>query len=293
MEAAPSAEFEEASAEPADSSSGIARAPRPVVHVGANRETAVGRRRLMWIAPVALAGIAAIVWVALPGENDVPPEESLVLPEPVAASVSIVDADGNTVAGALQLTEGDTVRLGALVATADGTALTDVPVRWATTDASLASIDGSGNLVAIDAGSVGITAAAGDITSDIDLTIAAAAAPPVAAASQPPQTREPPRPQAETARTGETTRSPAPVVEEAPPPQPPPPGTFRMSVEPWANVTLNGETHANWTQNEMTLQPGSYTMRLEHPAMMTVDTTFEIRSGEVTTFAIVLRPRGS
>jgi hypothetical protein len=216
-----------------------------------------------------------------------------VLAGPVAASVSIVDADGNAVPGALELTPGETVRLGARVATADGSALTDVPVRWATTDASLASIDGFGNLVALEEGSVGITAAAGDITSDIDLTIAAAAAPPVAAASEPPQTRQPQRPQAETPGAGESTQSSAPVVEEAPPPQPPPPGTFRMRVEPWANVTLNGETHANWTQNEMTLQPGRYTLRLEHPAMMTVDTTFEIRSGEATTFAIALRPRGS
>jgi hypothetical protein len=248
-------------------------------------------RGIVFIATVAVAGVAAIVWFALPGGNDSPPVEPLPLAELAAASVSIIDADGNAVPGALQLTEGDTVQFGVLVATADGTALTDVPVRWSTTDASLASIDASGNLIALRHGRVGVAAVAGDATGDIDLTIAGVA-PPVAIADDPPTTRQPQQTQTETPGTGEVEQSPPPVTEAAPPPEPPP-GTFRMRVEPWANVTVNDEAHANWTQDELSLAPGRYDLRLEHPAMMTVDTTFEIRSGEITTFAIILRPRGS
>jgi hypothetical protein len=278
-----------AGARRADAQVAGARAP------GTARETAgTGIRRLIWLAPVALVGVAGAAWFAFSGGDDAIPPVSA---EPVA-SVILVDANGNAVSDALNLTVGDTVRLLARVAADDGSALPDVSVEWSSADPSLASIDASGTLLALAAGAVRVVAGTGAVIRGIDLNIAAAAAEPPLTAARPQDTRPQPT-QDQPQETQQATQQTRPVTDPPPPENPPPAapqpdGVLQLIVLPWADIWVDGEQRGSQSrQLQLNLAPGRHTLRLVNPNMVTVDTTFEIVSGQPRSLRITLTPRGS
>jgi hypothetical protein len=255
----------------------------------AREPAGTGIRRMIWLAPVAIVGVAGAAWFAFSGGDDaIPP----VPVEPVA-SVILVDVNGNAVSDALNLTVGDTVRLLARVAADDGTALPDASVEWSSADPSLASIDASGTLLALAAGAVRVVAGTGDVTRGIDLNIAAAAPEPPVTAARPQETR--PRPTQDPPQQTQQTR---PVTDPRPPENPPPAapqpdGVLQLIVLPWADIWVDGEQQGSQSrQLQLNLAPGRHTLRLVNPNMVTVDTTFEIVSGQPRSLRITLTPRG-
>jgi hypothetical protein len=261
----------------------------PAEPAGDNVMAGTGIRRLIWLAPVAIVGVAGAAWLAFSGGDDALPPVSA---EPVASAI-LVAANGNAVSDALNLTVGDTVRLLARVAADDGSALPDVIVEWSSADPSLASIDASGTLLALAAGAVRVVAGTGDVTRGIDLNIAAAAPEPPVTAARPQETR--PRPTQDPPQQTQQTR---PVTDPRPPENPPPAapqpdGVLQLIVLPWADIWVDGEQRGSQgRQIQLNLAPGRHTLRLVNPNMVTVDTTFEIVSGQPRSLRITLTPRG-
>jgi serine/threonine-protein kinase len=260
----------------------------PAEPAGDNVMAGTGIRRLIWLAPVAIVGVAGAAWLAFSGGDDALPPVSA---EPVASAI-LVAANGNAVSDALNLTVGDTVRLLARVAADDGSALPDVIVEWSSADPSLASIDASGTLLALAAGAVRVVAGTGDVTRGIDLNIAAAAPEPPVTAARPQETR--PRPTQDPPQQTQQTR---PVTDPRPPENPPPAapqpdGVLQLIVLPWADIWVDGEQRGSQgRQIQLNLAPGRHTLRLVNPNMVTVDTTFEIVSGQPRSLRITLTPR--
>jgi uncharacterized protein YjdB len=56
-------------------------------------------------------------------------------------------------------------------------------------------------------------------------------------------------------------------------------GQLRLQILPWANVFVDGVARGERTSLDITLSAGRHRLRLENPAMVPVDTIFEVRPG--------------
>jgi len=88
-----------------------------------------------------------------------------------------------------------------------------------------------------------------------------------------------------------------PVVSTPPPeeqavPDPPAPGFVRITIRPWANVTIDGRRFEGVNRLVDTLPAGDYILRFEHPELNNVDTTVAVRPGEATVVQIRLTGTG-
>lgn len=264
-------------------------------------ETAVGRaerprRRLRpWVLVPTLAIIAgaAVTWAVLssgptPSSDTTRVAEPPATPAPVAV-VSLLDGNGRPLAGEVRMTVGDTIGLAARARTADGGIAPDVAIEWRSADPDLATIDQNGVVIARSAGSVRLRAAAGDIVGDLLVTIAdrdiATGAAPAPATT---------RPSSEAAvESGTPVRSepPAGAGRGRQNAAPPPDGKLQLIARPWANISVDGELRATDSKLELSLPPGRHTLHLDNPNLMTVDTTFVIRSRTTTRLTLQLHRR--
>ena len=261
------------------------------------------RNRLKWIAPLAIVLGAGGIWALLSGGDDdagsAPPLDGAG----VVAELSILDATTRSPAAAeLNLVLGDTLRLVAQAARADGSAIADAIIDWSTTDASLATVDGAGTVIAHAAGAVRIGASVGAMRRDIALTIATRETT-ADAVTEPPATRTGAAPPQQTPRQQAPPQRPtqppagqrAAVTDSTPPAQPLPDGFLQLIVVPWADVYVDGELKARQQGRPpaIRLRPGTHELRLENPDFATVNRRIEIRPGANTQLRIEMPPRGS
>jgi len=95
-------------------------------------------------------------------------------------------------------------------------------------------------------------------------------------------------------QTGARTADSTAGGRAAQPPTPPQPdGTLRLVVNPFGRIMIDGAAQGGSEQSrlQVSLAPGTHRLYIENPNMMPFDTTFEIRSGVITTLPITLKPR--
>lgn len=111
---------------------------------------------------MAVAGIALLVLSCGDGNVGPPPPP----PTPVPTTVTVSPASATLTA--LE----ETVRFNVEVRDQNGQAMTGAAVAWVSSDASVASVDGSGLVTAVANGSATITAAAGSVSGTAGVTVA-------------------------------------------------------------------------------------------------------------------------
>jgi serine/threonine protein kinase len=250
------------------------------------------RRARLWVL-IGVVAASAGAWMVMNMRSAEPPSTVIdPLPPPRVTAVSIHTADGRSVADAgVQMMVGDTVRLIARAEDSTGNAVPDATIAWSTGDSLLAGVDPSGQIVARRSGNVRITASTAGISSVFPVTIAVT-----------PRLAEDGLDSVPGPRRGGSGRPNLNTTDSLPRPgrdsgprgvQPPTPdGVLRLNVVPWARVLINGAVRDNEGQGlELSLKQGRYTLRLENPNMIVVDTIFEIFAGQATELRFQLRPR--
>ena len=111
-----------------------------------------------------LAGTAGAVWVSSCGDGAVEPPPARAA-APVATTVTV--NPGSLVLSAL----GETARFTAEVRDQNGRVMAGAPVAWASSDASVATVDASGMATAAANGSATITATAGSVSGTAAVTV--------------------------------------------------------------------------------------------------------------------------
>ena len=85
---------------------------------------------------------------------------------------------------------------------------------------------------------------------------------------------------------------PPPAQEPAaPPPAAAQLGILQLRVNPWANITINGESRGAKPQLVDTLIPGTHLLRFERDGFETKDTTITLRSGQILRLQIRMVPK--
>jgi serine/threonine protein kinase len=120
----------------------------------------------------------------------------------------------------------------------------------------------------------------------------------VAAEPPPPAASPRPSPPAEAGVTsGQAAPKPAErSVEPAAVPsaeRPPRPGELRVVVLPWAEVVVDGVPRGTTPLPALTLEPGSHTLQVRHPAYEPLERVVTIHRGELETLRIDLKSEGT
>jgi uncharacterized protein YjdB len=102
-------------------------------------------------------------------------------PPPTGASVSSVTVSPSTVS----VTVGSAQVLMATVRDSAGAVLTDRAVSWASSNSSVATVDGSGKVSGVAAGTATITATSGGVSGTVNVTVSAPPPPPTGGAPEP------------------------------------------------------------------------------------------------------------
>ncbi len=121
---------------------------------------ATGKRVSVWV----MAGLAGLGWISACGDGAVEPAPPP--PAPVATTVTV--SPGSAALSAL----GETNRFTAEVRDQNGQVMAGALVAWASSDASVAAVDASGQVTAAANGSATITAMAGSVSGTAAVTVA-------------------------------------------------------------------------------------------------------------------------